>query len=205
MNDEATTTTAPAVPAAKPAAPKTKPKAAKKPAAKSTPKAKPANGITGVQYRALKVIAKAPNGLSRKQIAEKAFNGNSVNFVPILDPLVKAKLVKVIELGGDPKTPDVAKETLFEATAAGRKVAAGAPPVTARGRGEASHASLPKAGGVITKTYLGKEYKVKVEADGTFRYAGKPYTSLTAAAKAIRGSEQEVNGWAFFGLVKDKA
>lgn len=163
-------------------------------------KAKPsANGtITGVQYRVLKAIAATKHGLTRKQISEKAFGGNSINFVPILTPLIDAKMIRQVDI----KVPeDGINETRFEAMAKGAKAAKGAPPVTQRGNGAASHQPLPKPGGTITKTYLGKEYKVKLLSDG-FSYAGKTYSSLTATAKAIRKSEQEVNGWAFFGLTK---
>lgn len=162
-------------------------------------KTKSASVITGAQYRALKAIS-GKHPLTRRGIAEAAFGGNSINFVPILDPMVKAKLVKVIELGSDPEMPDVARETLFHATAAGKKIASGPAPVTRTSSAE--HQPLPKAGGTFTKTYKGKEYKVTVQADGTFKVGGKSYTSLTAAAKGVRGSEQEVNGWAFFGLTK---
>ena len=60
---------------------------------------------------------------------------------------------------------------------------------------------LPKPGSVIKRTYLGKDYTVKVKTD-SFEFNGKPYTSLTAVAKALRKSDQEVNGFAFFGLTK---
>lgn len=151
--------------------------------------------LTATQYRALKACSK--KACTRKQISEAEFGGNSVNFAPILNPLVEAKLLKATDVDVDGKV-----ETVFQATAAGSKLAAKAPPATARNG--ANHANLPKAGGTITKTYLGKEYKVTVTATG-FKYAGKEYTSLTAVAKAIRKSDQEVNGWAFFGLVKAKA
>lgn len=176
---------------------KPKAKTVKKAAAK--PKAKPAEGLTGPQHRVLKALAKSSKPLTRKQISEKAFNGNSINFVPILDPMV-GTLLRKHELGGDDQ-PDAPRETVFEITAAGRREAAKAPPVTTRTNGAANHAHL-KAGQVITREFKGKEYKVKVTADG-FEYKGKTYTSLTAAAQAVRGNDGAVNGWAFFGLVKN--
>lgn len=204
MSTETTTATAEApatpAPAAKTAPAKAKAapkKTASKPKAKTT--AKPAAGLTGPQHRVLKALAKSKNPLTRKQIAEKAFNGNSVNFVPILDPMV-GTLLRKHELGGDDQ-PDVPKETVFEITAAGRREAEKAPPVTARTNGAANHAHL-KAGQVITREYNGKEVKVKVTADG-FEYKGKTYPSLTAAAQAVRGTDQAVNGWQFFRLIKN--
>lgn len=173
-------------------------KATKKKPAKKV-KAKAPTTITGTQHRVLKVIAN--HALTRKGISEKAFGGNSMNFVPILTPLLKAKpaLIKQIDVTPSKSQPDVAAETFFEATAAGRKLAAGPAPV--RNASGEQHKSLPKTGGTITKTYLGKDITVKVTADG-FAYKGKTYPSLTAAAKAVRSTDQEVNGWKFFGLTK---
>lgn len=161
--------------------------------------------ITNVQYRALKALAASKKPMTRRELADAAFNGNSINFSPILNPLVKAKLVKSDELPKDGElrkdgTVSEAVETVFTATALGRKEAAKAPADLTRGAGK--HQPLPKPGGVIERTYLGKVHKVTVTADG-FRYQNKNYPSLTATAKAVRGSDQEVNGWAFFGLTKD--
>lgn len=144
--------------------------------------------------RTLKALAKVKGALSRKKIAEAAFNGNSVNLKPILAVLAAAKYIT-------PKEVDVdgATEEVFLATAAGRKAAKAAPANPVRGNGE--HKSLPKVGGTIEKEYLGKKVTVTVVADG-FRYKGKVYPSLTATAKAVRESDMEVNGWAFFGLTK---
>lgn len=187
MSEQNETAAAPA--ATEPKAKQRKPKAAKAAKPSKTP-------VTMVQYKTLKALSKAPNGLTRKKISEKAFNGNSVNFAPILAPLMKAKMVKQVEIDVDGKT-----ETIFEIMAAGRKVADGQPP---RREGGAQHQPLPKVGGVITKTYLDKEFKVTVTADG-FKFGNKTYPSLTATAKAIRGSDQEINGWAFFGLTKTES
>lgn len=150
------------------------------------------NKMTGLMHRVLNAVAAKP--LSRKLIQEKEFGGNSVNLAVAIRPLIAMKLVKTTEVDVDGK-----KEELITITAAGKKAAKAAPPATARA--SADHLSLPKVGGTIVKTYLGKEYTVKVTADG-FAYKGKTYGSLTAAAKVVRGSDQEVNGWAFFGLVK---
>jgi hypothetical protein len=156
--------------------------------------------ITNLMYRVLKATAKA--GLTRKGIQEAEFGGNSVNLAKAINPLKEMKLIKLVTIGVNGAADDK-KEELIECTAAGRKLAAKAPPTPARGNPDA-HLALPKAGGVITKNYLGKEVTVKVTADG-FEFKGKKYPSLTAAAKAVRGTEQEVNGWKFFGLVKGEA
>lgn len=160
---------------------------------------KTAPTMTNMMHRVLKAVAKQP--LSRKKIAEKAFGGNSVNLAVAINPLVEMKLVK-IEVIGENGSKDDKKEELIAITAAGKKVAAKAPPMPVRAS-KADHEPLPKVGGSITKTYLGKEYVVKVTAEG-FEFKGKKYPSLTAAAKAVRGTDQEVNGWRFFGLTKAK-
>lgn len=193
-----TTTATTTAPAPKPA-PKAKAKPVKATKATRRPtKAKAtkpsANGVTSVQYRVLKALAKVNGSLTRVDIKNRAFNGNSVNLKPILDPLVSAKLVTCKELDIDGKA-----EVNFTATAAGRKAAT--KPAPAARSSNAEHQALPRVGGTFTKTYLGKEVTVKVVADG-FQVNGKTYPSLTAAAKAVRGSEMEVNGWAFFGLTK---
>ena len=173
------------------AAPKAKTTA--KPKAKATAKPSANGSITGVQHRVLKALA-AKGAMTRGKIMIAAFKGNSVNMKPILDPLIKSKLVSEKEIDIDGKV-----ETAFLATPAGRKTAKNAPP--ARTRGEAQHKSLPKVGGTFTKEYKGKTITVKVLADG-FQVGSKKYTSLTAAAKGVRGSDNEINGWAFFGLTK---
>lgn len=163
-------------------------KAAKKAKAK---KAHAPSTITGSQYRVLKAtIGKA---LSRKKISERAFNGNSVNFAPIVTPLIEAKLLKTDELDIDGK-----KETTFTCTALGKKIVENGPPARAT---KAEHQPLPKVGGSFTKTYKGKEIKVTVLAEG-FKVGNKTYSSLTAAAQGVRDSEAPINGWAFFGLTK---
>lgn len=59
-------------------------------------------------------------------------------------------------------------------------------------------ATLP-AGTILTKTYNGTEHTVTALTDG-FRYNGVRYPSLTAVAHAVRGDNQSVNGWDFFGV-----
>jgi hypothetical protein len=63
------------------------------------------------------------------------------------------------------------------------------------------HKRLPKPGGTISRTYKGAEYTLKVVKEG-FELDGKTYTSLTAAAKAVKGPG-EVNGWQWWGLLKE--
>lgn len=147
--------------------------------------------ITPIMHRVLKAIEKAP--LNRKLIAEKAFGGNSVNLAKAIKPLVEAKLARLKDVDVDGKV-----EEFLEISATGKRVAAKPMPTRPT---TAAHEALPKAGEFITKMYLGKEVKVKVTADG-FEFKGKKYPSLTATAMAVRGNDQAVNGWKFFGLVK---
>lgn len=58
---------------------------------------------------------------------------------------------------------------------------------------------LPRAGTLLTKTHGGREHVVKVLIDA-FEYRGKHYTSLSAIAKVITGTNW--NGIVFFGLAK---
>lgn len=147
------------------------------------------------QIKALKAIAGKP-AITRKQLSTVAFGGNSVNFVPILEPMVKAKLISQKELDIDGK-----KEITFSATAAGVALSKKVVPAD---RGAAKHEALPKVGGSFTKNYKGKDFTIKVVAEG-FKIGATTYPSLTAAAQAIRDSKSAINGWAFFGLVKAKA
>jgi hypothetical protein len=66
-----------------------------------------------------------------------------------------------------------------------------------------THVELPPVGGSFVKEYKEKKITVKVVKDG-FKVGTKTYASLTAAAKAVRGNDTAVNGWAFFGLVNAK-
>jgi len=56
---------------------------------------------------------------------------------------------------------------------------------------------LPRPGGVLTRTFQGKEIKVQV-LDAGFGYEGKTWRSLSAIAKAVSGTSW--NGFLFFGL-----
>ena len=147
---------------------------------------------TRVQHRVLNALAKSRGSLSRKRLAEKAFNGNSVNLKKVLDPLVSRGLVASKELDIDGKV-----EISFEVTPAGQQEAKNPPAASA------SHKSLPKIGGTFEKVYKGKTIVVSVVADG-FKVGQKTFSSLSATAKHVRGLDQEVNGWLFFGLVKPK-
>ena len=55
----------------------------------------------------------------------------------------------------------------------------------------------PIAGTRLIRDRQGVEHCVTVLADG-YEYAGRPYKSLSAAARAIIGTRW--NGWVFFGL-----
>ena len=56
---------------------------------------------------------------------------------------------------------------------------------------------LPRPGGVLTRTFKGKEIKVEV-LDAGFAYDGKTWRSLSAIAKEVSGTSW--NGFLFFGL-----
>ena len=55
----------------------------------------------------------------------------------------------------------------------------------------------PIAGTRLIREWQGVEHCVTVLADG-YDYGGRPYKSLSAAARAITGTRW--NGWVFFGL-----
>jgi hypothetical protein len=55
----------------------------------------------------------------------------------------------------------------------------------------------PIAGTRLIREWQGVEHCVTVLQDG-YEYAGRPYKSLSAAARAITGTRW--NGWVFFGL-----
>lgn len=55
----------------------------------------------------------------------------------------------------------------------------------------------PIAGTRLIREFQGVEHVVTVLADG-FDWQGRPYTSLSAIARAITGTRW--NGWVFFGL-----
>jgi hypothetical protein len=59
------------------------------------------------------------------------------------------------------------------------------------------HDARPVAGTKLIRTYQGVEHTVTVLADG-YEWAGRPYRSLTAIARAITGTRW--NGLVFFGI-----
>jgi hypothetical protein len=61
---------------------------------------------------------------------------------------------------------------------------------------------LPRPGGILTRTFNGKEIKVEV-LDAGFRHDGKVWRSLSGIAKAVSGTPW--NGFLFFGLQKRPA
>ena len=61
---------------------------------------------------------------------------------------------------------------------------------------------LPRAGGILTRTFQNKEIKVEV-LDAGFKYDGKTWRSLSAIAKAVSGTSW--NGFLFFGIQKRPA
>ncbi len=62
---------------------------------------------------------------------------------------------------------------------------------------------LPGPGGLLKRSYKGKEIEVKVLTN-TFVYKDKEYSSLSAVAKAITGYKA-ISGQVFFGLWKSQA
>ena len=58
---------------------------------------------------------------------------------------------------------------------------------------------LPRPGGILTRTFQGKEIRVEV-LDAGFAYDGKTWRSLSGIAKAVSGTPW--NGYLFFGLQK---
>jgi hypothetical protein len=159
--------------------------------------------LTNVQYRVLAAFAKAKGDMNRNMIMDNVFGGNSVNLRPILEPLVEERLIRQRELDIDGRT-----ETVFSIMARGRKAVENAPAeslMPGRTNNSADHTELPAIGETFSKIYNGQEIDVTVVEQGFFTM-GKVYTSLSAAAKAIRqdvgGVVGEVNGWAFFGFTK---
>ena len=67
----------------------------------------------------------------------------------------------------------------------------------ARRRVRADHDRRPIAGTRLLREWQGVEHIVTVTADG-FEWQGRPYTSISAIARAITGTRW--NGWVFFGL-----
>lgn len=59
---------------------------------------------------------------------------------------------------------------------------------------------LPPAGSIIKTTHKNKEYVVKIIDENKFSYNGLLYTSLSAIAKSITGTQW--SGYAFFKLKK---
>jgi hypothetical protein len=60
----------------------------------------------------------------------------------------------------------------------------------------------PITGTRLLREWQGVEHVVTVTADG-FEWQGRPYTSLSAIARAITGTRW--NGWVFFGLKNHRA
>ncbi len=58
---------------------------------------------------------------------------------------------------------------------------------------------LPAVGTVITKTYHGQSFEVKVLENG-FEYQGKVYKSISRVAMDI--VKRPISGYVFFGLTK---
>ncbi len=157
--------------------------------------------LTTQQVRVLIALSKAKGAMNRNTLADKCFNGNSVNFVPILSPLIDADLVKekqVDHYGDGSRIEDAFIVTDEGRTMAGELERMPPPTVVVRTPGQVDHRDL-EIGRVIRKTWGGREHYVTVVVNG-FEYEGRVYTSLSATAKAVRRKDSEVNGWEFFGL-----
>ena len=64
---------------------------------------------------------------------------------------------------------------------------------------KARDSRLPAVGAVITKTYHGQTFEVKVLENG-FEYQGKTYKSISRVAMEI--VKRPISGYVFFGLSK---
>ncbi len=87
------------------------------------------------------------------------------------------------------------KKAVPKAKRASAKTAAPAKAAPSRDRDP----RLPKPGGILTRTFKGKEIKVEV-LDAGFAYDGKTWRSLSAIAKEVSGTSW--NGYLFFSLQK---
>jgi len=58
---------------------------------------------------------------------------------------------------------------------------------------------LPAPGTTVTRVFNGKALELKALADGTFEFDGKPFTSVSGAAKAASGLAS-VDGFGWWGL-----
>ncbi len=72
---------------------------------------------------------------------------------------------------------------------------------TAKSKPSKSKTTVLATGTRLLREWHGERYEVIVEADG-YRYNGKVYRSLTAAARAITG--QHTSGNLFFGIRRDR-
>nr|WP_249788216.1 DUF2924 domain-containing protein [Bradyrhizobium sp. NBAIM01] len=69
-------------------------------------------------------------------------------------------------------------------------------------RGESQLARLLPSGAKLTAAYKGKVYRARARRDGTVRYRGANYESLSHAGKAVVG--RAVNGWWFWKIERGK-
>jgi hypothetical protein len=69
-------------------------------------------------------------------------------------------------------------------------------------RGESALVRLLPSGAKLRADYKGKTYRARVRQDGTVRYLGANYESLSHAGKAVVG--RAVNGWWFWKIERGK-
>lgn len=69
-------------------------------------------------------------------------------------------------------------------------------------RGESALARLLPAGAKLRADYKGKVYRARMRRDGTVRYRGATYESLSHAGKAV--VQRAVNGWWFWKIERGK-
>jgi hypothetical protein len=150
---------------------------------KKAPRATPRVGMKPVPRGTKK--APADDGLSRAEI-EKA---NAAG------PGAVADLIR----GGARKT---AKATPPAKGKGAKPTTTTATPTKAATPARDRDPRLPRPGGVLTRTFQGKEIKVEV-LDAGFKYDGDTWRSLSAIARKVSGTSW--NGYLFFNLLKRAA
>ena len=104
--------------------------------------------------------------------------------------LIRRLAYRIQELAYGGLSPQARKQ--LEAIADGK---------TRNGKPSKSKKTILMPGTRLLREWRGDRYEVIVEADG-FRYNGKAYRSLTAAARAITG--QHTSGNLFFGIQRKR-
>jgi hypothetical protein len=74
--------------------------------------------------------------------------------------------------------------------------------VGAKSRADSELTRLLPTGGRLRAVYKGKVFRARARRDGRVRYAGRPYATLSLAAKAV--VKRAVNGWWFWHIERGK-